>query len=117
MWTLRSWTLPASGPSVRGHGLRLRDLLRLQALTLEHVLEVHVAADVQLVRTVQHDAAILEQLGPHAVRDGGADLALDVVADDRDTGRANFSAHSGSEAMKTGSALTNATPASIAHCA
>ena len=29
----------------------------------------------------------------------------------------NFAAHSGSEAMKTGRALTNATPASIAHWA
>ncbi len=29
----------------------------------------------------------------------------------------NFSAHSGSEAMNTGSAFTNATPASMAHCA
>ncbi len=29
----------------------------------------------------------------------------------------NFSAHSGSDAMKTGSAFTNATPASMAHCA
>ena len=30
---------------------------------------------------------------------------------------ANFLAHTGSEAMNTGSALTNATPASMAHCA
>ena len=29
----------------------------------------------------------------------------------------NFAAHSGSEAMNTGSALTKATPASIAHWA
>ena len=29
----------------------------------------------------------------------------------------NFAAHSGSDAMKTGSALTNATLASMAHCA
>ena len=29
----------------------------------------------------------------------------------------NLRAHSGSEAMKTGSALTKATPASSAHCA
>ncbi len=29
----------------------------------------------------------------------------------------NFLAHTGSEAMKTGSALTNATPASMAHWA
>src|SRR5690606_17873771 len=40
---------------VRGDGLRLRDLLGLQALALEHVLEVHVAADVELVRAVEDD--------------------------------------------------------------
>jgi hypothetical protein len=51
------------------------------------------------------------------VRDGGADLALDVVADDRDACARNFSAHSGVPAMNTGSALTKATLASIAHCA
>src|SRR5215211_7615918 len=69
-----------------GDRLRLRDLLGLQAFPLEHVLEVHVAAEVQLVRAVDSDAAILEQAGEHAVRDGCADLALDVVADDRHTG-------------------------------
>ena len=79
--------LAAEGAAqVGGDGLRLGELLGLQAVALEHVLEVHVAADVQLVRAVQHDAAVLEQLREHAVRDGGADLRLDVVADDRDTG-------------------------------
>ena len=71
---------------VRRDGLGLGDLLRLQTLALEHVLEVHVAADVELVGAVQRDAAVLEQLRHDAVRDGGADLALDVVADDRDAG-------------------------------
>ena len=55
------------------------------------------------------DAAVLEQAGEHAVHDGGADLALDVVADDRARRRpSNFCAHSGSLAMNTGMALTNA---------
>ena len=71
---------------VGGDGLGLRDLLGLETLTLEHVLEVHVAADVQLVRAVQRDTAVLEQLRHHAVGDGGTDLALDVVAHDRHTG-------------------------------
>ncbi len=71
---------------LRGDRLGLRDLLRLQALALEHVHEVHVAADVELVGPVDGDAAVLEQLREHAVRDGRADLALDVVADDRDAG-------------------------------
>ena len=63
--------------------LGLRDLLGLQPLALEHVLEVHVAAEVQLVRAVEREAAVLEQAGEDAVHDRRADLALDVVADDR----------------------------------
>ena len=37
------------------------------------------------MRSSSH-AAVLEQLGQHAVGDGGADLALDVVTDDRHAG-------------------------------
>ena len=69
-----------------GHGLGLGDLLRLEALALEHVLEVHVPAEVELVGVVEGQAAVLEQPGEDPVDDGGADLALDVVADDRDPG-------------------------------
>ena len=71
---------------VRRHGLRFRDLLGLKTVTLEHVLEVHVAADIELVGAVEHHAAVFEQLGHDTVRDGRADLALDVVADDGDAG-------------------------------
>src|SRR5436305_4852954 len=67
----------------RRHGVRLRDLLRLQALTLEHVEEVGVPADVELHRPVELDAAFAEQRCQHTVRDRRADLGLDVVADDR----------------------------------
>ena len=68
------------------HGLRLRNLLRRQALSFEHVHEVHVAAEVELVGPVELDPAILEELREDPMRDRGADLALDVVADDRDAG-------------------------------
>jgi hypothetical protein len=51
MWTLRA---PRSCVQVGRHGLGLGDLLRLQPLALEHVLEVHVAADVELVGAVEH---------------------------------------------------------------
>ena len=67
----------------RRDGVGLADLLGLEALALEHVQEVGVAAEVQLVRAVDAHAAVHEQAGQHAVRDRGADLALDVVADDR----------------------------------
>ena len=67
----------------RGDGVRLGDLLGLEALALEHVEEVGVAAEVELVGPVEADAAVHEQAGQHAVADRRADLALDVVADDR----------------------------------
>ena len=57
---------------------------------LEHVLEVHVAAEVQLVRVVEGEAAVLEEPGEDAVDDGRADLALDVVADDGHAGVAEL---------------------------
>ena len=66
----------------------LADLLGLQALALEHVEEVRVAAEVELVGAVDADAAVAEEAGEDAVDDGGADLALDVVADDGDAGDA-----------------------------
>src|SRR5690606_15691619 len=40
---------------LRRHRLGLRALLRLEPVALEHVLEVHVAADVELVRAVDRD--------------------------------------------------------------
>ena len=73
-----------------GDGLGLGDLLGLEALALEHVLEVHVAAEVELVGVVEGQAAVLEEPGEDAVHDGRADLALDVVADDRHAGVAEL---------------------------
>src|SRR3990172_1373479 len=67
----------------RGDGVRLADLLRLETLALEHVEEVRVAAEVQLVGPVDPNAAVHEQPGEDAVGDRRPDLALDVVADDR----------------------------------
>src|SRR5919112_2111349 len=66
------------------HGARLRDLLRLEALALEHILEVGVAAEVELIGAVEPHAALAEEIGEHAMDDRRADLALDVVADDRE---------------------------------
>src|SRR5699024_9237348 len=53
---------------------------------VEHVLEVHVAAHVQLHGAVNADAALLEETGQHTVGDGGTDLGLDVITDDGQTG-------------------------------
>src|SRR5450759_1402500 len=57
-------------------------LLGLKALALEHVLEVHVAADVQLAGPLERDAPVVEEPRQHAVHDRRSDLALDVVAYD-----------------------------------
>ena len=69
-----------------GDRIRLADLLRLQTLALQHVEEVGVAAEVQLIRAIQAHAAIFKQARQHAMRDRRADLALDVVADDGQPG-------------------------------
>ena len=66
----------------RGDGVRLADLLGLEALPLEHVEEVGVAAEVELVCPVEPHAPVHEQPGEDAMADGRAHLALDVVADD-----------------------------------
>ncbi len=64
-------------------GAGLGDLLGFQTGALQHVHEVHVAADIELVRAVETHATVLEQAGEHTVGDRRADLGLDVVADDR----------------------------------
>ena len=66
-----------------GHGAGLGDLLGLQTLALQHVVEVHVAAEVELVGPLELHAALAVQVGQHAMQDRRADLAFDVVADDR----------------------------------
>src|SRR5438477_975401 len=56
------------------HGVRLADLLRLKTLTLEHVDEVGVAAEVQLIRAIEAHATVHEQSREDAMRDRRADL-------------------------------------------
>src|SRR5438034_4375789 len=70
--------------SLRADGIRLRDLLRRQPVALEHVVEVGVAAEVQLARPVEPHAAVHEEIREYPVNDGRADLRLDVVADQRE---------------------------------
>jgi hypothetical protein len=70
----------------RGDRVGLGDLLGLEPLALEHVEEVHVAAHVELRGAQQLHAAVAEQAGERAVHDRGADLGLDVVADDGQAG-------------------------------
>ena len=65
-----------------GDRTSLGDLFGLQALTFEHVHEIGVAAEVELVGVVELHAAVDEETGEGAVEDGGAHLALDVITDD-----------------------------------
>src|SRR6476646_7312332 len=68
---------------LRRDRVRLRDLLRLQSLALEHVQEVSIATHVQLVGALEAHTTIGEQPRQLAVDDGCAHLRLDVIADDR----------------------------------
>ena len=67
----------------RGDRVGLADLLGLETLALEHVQEVGVAPEVELVGAVDAHPAVHEEAREHAMRDRGSDLALDVVTDDR----------------------------------
>ncbi len=52
-------------------------------VALQHIEEIGIAAEIQLVGSFQLDAAIAEEPGQNAVHDGGADLRLDIIADHR----------------------------------
>ena len=67
----------------RGDRVGLADLLGLEALALEHVQEVGVAPEVELVGAVDAHAAVHEETCQHAVGDRRAHLALDVVPNHR----------------------------------
>ena len=75
---------------LRLDGFGLGKLLRLEPLALQHVEEVGVAGGVELVGPVEGHAAVGEQPRQRAMHDGRADLALDVVADDRQSGVAEL---------------------------
>ena len=64
------------------HRVGLAYLLGFEPRALQHVVEIGVAAEVELVGAQHLDAAVREEAGQHAVRNGGAHLGLDVVADD-----------------------------------
>ena len=68
------------------HRLGLRALLRPEAASLQHVEEVRVPPRVELVGPVEPDPAVGEQARQGAMDDGGAHLALHVVAHQRQPG-------------------------------
>ncbi len=66
-----------------GNGAGLRGLLRFQPVALQHVHEIGVAAEIELIGAVHPRAPLAEQAGERAVKDRGADLGFHVIADQR----------------------------------
>src|SRR3981081_4519829 len=69
-----------------GYCLGFRDLLRCQPLTLQHVLEVCIATEVELVGMIEPDTPTAEQIGQHPMDNRRSDLTLDIVANERQPG-------------------------------
>lgn len=64
-------------------GFGLGRFLRGQPGPAEHVEEIGVAAGVELVSTLDFDAALPEKIDNGAMKYGRAELRFDVVSDDR----------------------------------
>ncbi len=66
-----------------GDSARLGYLLRFEPLPLEHIIEIHVPAEVELIGAVDVHSTIPEEPREHPVGYGGTYLALDIVAQHR----------------------------------
>src|SRR5271167_5142519 len=64
----------------------LADLLRLQTITLQHIVEVSIAPYIQLHRALEPDATFAEKACQHTMHNCRAYLAFNVVADHRQIG-------------------------------
>src|SRR5271170_1149279 len=69
---------------LRLDGLCLGYLLRLQAAPLKHIEEIGVSGSVKLIGPIETNAPVAEQPRQRPMYDGRPDLALDIVADNRD---------------------------------
>src|SRR5436190_9670951 len=58
------------------------NLLGLQSTPLQHIQKIGVATDIELAGALQPHPPVAEQTRQDAVDDRGADLTLDVIADD-----------------------------------
>ena len=65
------------------HRIGLTDFLRLQAFALEHIIEVGVAANIQLHRPFQLNPALAKESCQHAMHNRCSDLTFDIVTDHR----------------------------------
>ena len=67
--------------------LRLGNFFRLQAITFQHVQEIGVAAEIELVSAIHTHATLAKKIRENAMSDGRADLGFYVVADNREPAR------------------------------
>ncbi len=67
------------GLHIGSHRLGFGNLLGFQALAFQHVFEVHVATNIELVGAVHGDTAGLKERRQCAVGDGCTNLGFDVV--------------------------------------
>src|SRR5258708_4585842 len=91
--------------------VRLTDLLRLETLAFEHIVEVSVAADIQLHCALKLDSTFAEETGQYAVYNCCTYLALDVITDHRQIGFFEAVLPVLLTCNKTGMQLTKPTPA------
>src|SRR5690625_54385 len=78
------------GLQIGGDGLGFGDLFGLQPVAFQHVFEVHVPTNVELVGAIHGDSAGFKEGGQCAVGNGGTNLGLNVVPDDGHTGVSKF---------------------------
>src|SRR5258708_12613451 len=65
------------------HSIGLTDLLRLQTFALQHIIEISVAPDIELHRSLQLHAAFAEEPCQHSMHNCCPYLAFDIVTDHR----------------------------------
>src|SRR5579884_2157126 len=66
-----------------GDGVGLADLFRFQALTLQHVIKIGVAANIELHRTLNAYSPFPEESGQHPMNNGRTNLAFDIITNHR----------------------------------
>src|SRR5690606_39308417 len=60
------------GVELTDDGLRFRNSLRFEPFALEHVLEIRIAPEIQLIRSVDPNAALAQQVGQDTMKIGRA---------------------------------------------
>ncbi len=88
-----------------GDGLGLGDFFTGEAAAFEHIEEVGVTADIELITRIDRHAALLGEFHQDAMRDGGAELRFHIVADDGKSRSLESSGPHGIAADENGDAI------------